>query len=647
MKKRFNVLLLLASTFIFGQVAPKDFDYFVQFNGSQFSKKVTLDEIMNHNAIKKIAKSEKDFNIKEYALLIKADKNIIIHGNFSDSIPFYQITIPIKSREEVKAFVMQKIKENSEEISDEVTTQIEDYDTYSVYNSSNNAASMAWNDEYLVVLEFIKPMNSSYNDPYAYEVVEPYEEDYDYEYAADSVAVAEEDYEYAVEAVEEEYVIESTEVEEEEWIEVVEAEAVIESTEVEEVEEVESTEDYDYDYNYEEEDSEYKKELEAEKAKRKEMQNMQIEYLFSNGFVLPFSAKINTKADISTWVNYKSAFSSIRDLTSSMKYIFGRNASFSDTGVMENYINGMNFDFYFENDKARVEEVIEYSSSLAEVVNKISNRKINKSIYKYFPNQDPLGYMTYHINSKELLNSYPKLIEQMYSGNPYFGHEDMSIVVDLMATMIDEEAISTLFDGDLSMFLHDIKKHESTYTAYEYDDNYDEVEVEKTIQKTIPVFTMLFTSTHKTMADKLFDLGVRKGGLIKRKGYYEVKGSSDMGALKLIKDGDVIVITNGLEYLINGKGSNFSKSIIKDSKQNTMSASVNLKDLIVKYVTNEDFGKDTTKMLKVSQQFEKVEMKSSKKLKNNKQSVEMILHSSNSDKNIILQTLDLVDFLND
>ncbi|CAM3960244.1 MULTISPECIES: hypothetical protein [Flavobacterium] len=645
MKKRFNVLLLLASTFIFGQVAPKDFDYFVQFNGSQFSKKVTLDEIMNHNAIKKIAKSEKDFNIKDYTSLIKSDKNVTIHGNFSDSIPFYQITIPIKNREEVKAFVMQKIKENSEKISDEVTTQIEDYDTYTVYNSSNTAASMAWNDEYLVILEFIKPKNSSYNDPYAYEVVEPYEEDYDYEYGVeedrDSVQFNIDDLPPPPPS---EY---------EDWVEVVEAEAVIESTEVEEavewveVEEevIESTEDYDYDY--EEEDNEYLKQLEEEKAKRKEMQNMQIEYLFSNGFVLPFSAKINTKADISTWVNYKSAFSSIRDLTSSMKYIFGRNTSFTDTDIIENYINGMNFDFYFENDKARVEEVIEYSSSLAEVMNKVSNRKINKSIYKYFPNQDPLGYMTYHINSKELLNSYPKLIEQMYSGNPYFGHDDMSIVVDLMATMIDEEAVSTLFDGDLSMFLHDIKKEESSYTTYEYDENYDEVEVEKTIQKTIPVFTMLFTSTHKTMADKLFDLGVRKGGLIKRKGYYEVKGSSDMGALKLIKDGDVIVITNGLEYLINGKGSNFSKSIIKDSKQNTMSASVNLKDLIVKYVTNEDFGKDTTKMLKVSQQFEKVEMKSSKKLKNNKQSVEMILHSSNSDKNIILQTLDLVDFLND
>lgn len=636
MKKRFNVLLLLASTCIFGQVAPKEFDYFVQFNGSQFSKKVTLNEIMNHNAIKKIAKKEKDFNIEEYTALIKEDKNIIIHGNFSDSIPFYQITIPIKSREEVSAFVMQKIKNNSEEISDEVTTQIEDYDSYSVFNATNSSASMAWNNEYLVVLEFIKPTNSNYNDPYE---IAAYDEEI-----------------YEVEEVEEEYEFEEEEIEDpaeysieelppppppagyEDWNEEEEYEA--------DEAVVEATEDYDYEYDYEEEDNEYLKQLEEENAKRKELQNEHIKYLFSNGFVAPFSEKINSKADISTWVNYKSAFSSLKGIASSMRYVFGRNASFSDAGAMENYIKGMNFDFYFDNGTARLEEVVEYSNSLAEVANKISNRKINKNIYKYFPSNDPLAYMTYHINSKELITNFPKLTEQMYSGNPYFGHDGMDIVADLISTMIDEEAISTLFDGDLSMFLHDFKKHESSYITYEYDENYDEVEVEKTIEKTLPVFTMLFTSTHKTMGDKLFDLGVRRGALIKRNGYYEVKGSGEMGALKLIKDRDVIVITNGLEYLINGKGSNFSKNIIKDSKQNYMSASLNIKDLIVKYVSNEDFGKDTTKMLKVSQQFEKVAMKSSKKMKDNKQSIEMILHSSNSDKNIILQTLDLIDFLN-
>ena len=51
-------------------------------------------------------------------------------------------------------------------------------------------------------------------------------------------------------------------------------------------------------------------------------------------------------------------------------------------------------------------------------------------------------------------------------------------------------------------------------------------------------------------------------------------------------------------------------------------------------------------MIKMSEQFEKIDFKSSKKMENNKLQFEMSLYSSSSDKNIILQTLDLVSFLN-
>ena len=51
-------------------------------------------------------------------------------------------------------------------------------------------------------------------------------------------------------------------------------------------------------------------------------------------------------------------------------------------------------------------------------------------------------------------------------------------------------------------------------------------------------------------------------------------------------------------------------------------------------------------MNKVSEQFEALQFKSSKKIENNKLQIEMSLHSSAADKNIILQTLDLISILN-
>lgn len=58
------------------------------------------------------------------------------------------------------------------------------------------------------------------------------------------------------------------------------------------------------------------------------------------------------------------------------------------------------------------------------------------------------------------------------------------------------------------------------------------------------------------------------------------------------------------------------------------------------------FGKETEKLLKISNQFKNIAFKSSNKLDGNKMKVEMEMNSNFSDKNIILQTLDLVDFLN-
>lgn len=630
MKKQLHVLLLLASTFVFGQLTPNEFDYFVQFNGSQFSKKVSLDEILNHDAIKKISNTKSDFNIKDYTSLIRMDKDIIIHGNFSsDSIPFYQITIPIKNREEVKTLITKKKEEEKLTLKDSIIDEIIDYESYSVYNNSKDQFSIAWNNDYLILIEFIKPIlrNGSYSDLYS--IPQPI-------YDEEIIEIGEpvEESEYTEEYNETEYV----------------EEAVMESNENEEqpVEwaiEVEDESSEDYDYNYEEENNEYLQQVEEEKLKRKEMQNEHIDFLFNNGFIIPTSDKINLKADVSAWVNYQSVFNSIKDFSGIVKSMIGGSRTLSSDDI-DSFIKGVNFNLYFENENARIEQIIEYSKPLATVMTKVINRKINKNIFKYFPSQTPLAYMSYHINSEEILINFPSITAQMYNDNRFFKKEDMEIVTDLISTMLDEKAIATLFDGDFTVFLHDISQYDYTYKSYEYDENYDEIEVEKTDKRTTPIFTFLFTSTHKTMGNKLLNLAERKGVLAKENGFYKVNGSEkEIGDLKIIKDGDVVVITNGLSFL-NNSNSNFTSNFKKQIKNNYMYGNLNLKDLIVKYASKENLGKDTTKMIKVSEQFEKIDFKSSKKMENNKLQFEMSLHSSSSDKNIILQTLDLVSFLN-
>ena len=304
----------------------------------------------------------------------------------------------------------------------------------------------------------------------------------------------------------------------------------------------------------------------------------------------------------------------------------------------------MNMDFYFENDKARVEQTVEYSESLAKVMGKIIKRKANKNIYNYFPKETPLAYMSYHSSTEEVLKNYPEISEQILSSLP-FEKQDTEIITDLVSTIIDEEATATLFDGDFSMFLHSIEKYEYTYTGVSYDEDYNQVEEEKTMTKTRPIFTMIMTSTHATMVDKLLNLGIRKNVLVKENNYYVMKENNEVGKLFMFKDKDVFVVTNGLKYLNNGSKSAFSNQVKKELGKNYLYGNFDMNRFIKTLLMNEDFGKETEKLLKISNQFKNIAFKSSNKLDGNKMKVEMEMNSNFSDKNIILQTLDLIDYL--
>ena len=309
-----------------------------------------------------------------------------------------------------------------------------------------------------------------------------------------------------------------------------------------------------------------------------------------------------------------------------------------------NFVKGINLDFYFENDNARVEEIVEYSKPIADVVSSINNRKINKNIFNYFPAQEPLGYMTYHLNTGAMLDNFPELSAEIFS-TPYLFKEDIRVATDFISTIIDEKATATLFDGDLSMFLYDVAEREITTKTFEYDENYEQKELEKKIKKSIPLFSVIFTSTHPTFADKLIQLGVRKKVLIPKGNYYEIIGTQEYGNLFIFKDKDVIIVGNSIDNVFP-KDDSFSKDIKKELKQNYFSAKVNVEKLVQAYgKSKEAKTSEIEKLNRLTQQFTDVTLYSAKKLVDNKLKFELKLNSAKADKNIILQTLDLIEEL--
>ncbi|MEP6805309.1 MAG: hypothetical protein ABI892_12355 [Flavobacterium sp.] len=586
MKYFYTFLLLFAIHLTFGQVNQQQYDYFVQFNGNQLSRKVNIADVLNHPLMNKYKESKDYFDLDKYVALFQLDQNITIHGNFTDSIPYYQVTIPIKSRASFRQFMIEKHTDSVE------VPVIQDFAKYSVYVPKNQKMSFAWNDNYLVIVELTKKYTSqkyNWNHQDSISVTEPYTE------AA----------EIAVDTV------------------------VIDQTE----------EDYSGINNagYEKAEADFNI-LQSEK------QNLFIKSLFENGFVAPTSQKVNITADISSWLNYSSVMSKFKETYGALSQFASYNKFLPLQQNASNLVKGINLDFYFDNDNARVEEIIEYSESMAAVAEKIISRKVNKNIFNYFPDQKPLGYMSYHINSKAALENFPSLTAQLFQ-NPQIVKEDVTLIADLISTIVDEEATATLFDGDLSMFLYHMKEIEVTTKSYGYDENYEEKVTEQKVKKNIPLFSVVFTSTHPTFGDKLIQLGIRKKMLVQKGDFYQITGIEDYGNIFIKKDKDVVVIANTLDYFNTGKGS-FTKEAKKALKKNYISGQLNFGGIANIYDKTSDAKENESKKIKiVSQQFRDITFESPKKLIDNKLIFEFKLNTIKSDKNIILQTLDLADEL--
>lgn len=630
-------LLFALPTLLFSQNNSVKHDYFIQFNTPQFAKKVNIDELFNHKAFKSFNRENSDFKLNDFISYINQSKPVVIHGNFTDSIAYYQMTFPLKDAKGLTNFIQNKVDKINTNTTDSIVDAIKIHSKYSVYSPKNNDYTLAWNNNNFIVYGLVE---NNYAQPkYAY----------DYSAEVDSAAVAY-DEEYYEEEYEEEYEDAPIEVIEVEEVGVEEVEDIVlppapvqrplEAVTDENWEDDEET-DYDDDLYYNKWLADRENEVIQERREKQVKQEEQVALLFDNDFVFPSSDKINTKADISSWVDYQSVYGKMN----SFYYLFRTFTPNQNTASYKNVVKGMNVDFYFENDKARMEQTVEYSESLAKVMEKIIDRKPNKNSYNYFPKETPLAYMSYHSSTEQVLKSYPEITEQILANLP-FDQQDTEIITDLVSTIVDEEATATLFDGDFSMFLHSMEPYEYTYTGISYDEDYNQVKEEKTMTKTRPIFTMIMTSTHPTMGDKLLNLGVRKNVLVKEGNHYVVKEFTEVGKLALLKDGDVFVITNGLNYLNNGSKSDFSKQVKKELSKNYLYGNFEMQRFMKSMLMSENFGKDTEKMLKVSNQFKNIEFKSSNKIKGNKMKVEMEMNSNFSDKNIILQTLDLVDYLN-
>lgn len=237
---------------------------------------------------------------------------------------------------------------------------------------------------------------------------------------------------------------------------------------------------------------------------------------------------------------------------------------------------------FFNNDEIKVKSEIGISKNWTSTYKKMYSAKLDKSFYKYLDQDNSLAYFSVAMNTEALLNEYPKLMTNIYGKIMPKMKEEIQLIGDITAIILDEKEIGKLITGNAMFVLNDISEKEVTYTSYSYDDDYKRTEVTKTKMEVIPDFTVMLGSKNEKIIQKLMQLALKHKVVNQKSNYFTFDKKMTDAPFDMY-----FVVKNGIAFLTNSE-----KEINKISK-NKFTANLGKhksllkKNLSVLYVNSE------------------------------------------------------------
>ncbi|MBE5320415.1 hypothetical protein IM793_14715 [Pedobacter sp. MR2016-19] len=344
---------------------------------------------------------------------------------------------------------------------------------------------------------------------------------------------------------------------------------------------------------------EYQKELAEQDAKKKRLaftwMTAQADNIFNGTYQSietnkSYTSSLDNKAIAELWV------SSLQDVYNSIAPEFG---TYGKAGLMKGY-GSLNAKLFMDNKSFRISTGLELAQEQADAYKKIMNRKLNKNFLKYVDSEKALGFMSYSIDTKSYLEEFPKLMKQTYGS--FLGgkmEEEIDLGTELFSLLLDEEAVSKVIKGDALFVINGLKTKEVTYTTYEYDDDYNQKEVTKTKNETLPDFLFMFSSEDTRLINKLIKYGIHKNMITVENNIYKIQEKkSPIDIYFMIKDG-IVFFGNSLSEMQSISNNQYNNKISKLHKdllsKNNFSFLFNAKNLVGKVPDSEIGGEETAK----------------------------------------------------
>lgn len=252
---------------------------------------------------------------------------------------------------------------------------------------------------------------------------------------------------------------------------------------------------------------------------------------------------------------------------------------------MPNWYQSISGNLIFDTEEMKLSLNMEVKDDLASKIEKMY-KTIDKKYLKFFNADDIMAYMALSSDMEEFLKQYPSFLQDILGRKDSNFSEEVEVLGDLMSIFLDEEAISDLVTGDALMLFHDLDKFEVPFTSYEYDENFNMVEVERTKEEMLPSFTILIGSENKAFNDKLSKLvskylDTQNIGAIKR---FATKSQTNFDMYYTQKNG-MILLSNSLPRMTNYVNGNIKCNLGKNKdylKKNIFTLYLNSSKMIDK-----------------------------------------------------------------
>jgi hypothetical protein len=141
---------------------------------------------------------------------------------------------------------------------------------------------------------------------------------------------------------------------------------------------------------------------------------------------------------------------------------------------------------------------------------------------------------------------------------PMYGNmaDDMMGIMDIF---IDEEAIYDLWKGDVLFAVTGLKDFERTITTYEYDEDFNKKEIQKTVTQKLPEFVMMSSYGNEDNVLKFIKLGEKTPFLENKGSYYKATiPEADMDVYIALHKG-ILFFTNNIDLVQNRLSKGYPK----------------------------------------------------------------------------------------